>query len=151
MQRSRRTNPYPFTWEIPALVAGVVLFLLMLGVQLGRSVANLFAGNGWVLVDRADLVSSVAGVVAGHADAGLTGLARPAGPGLLWGCVIGVDLLVLAGCVAAALWGWGRWRPARVHGMATPAQAEALLGVSRLRRHAKVIRPDLYGAPRGTR
>ena len=31
----------------------------------------------------------------------------------------------------------------------TPAEAEALLGPTRLRKHAKVIRPDLYGPAKG--
>ena len=59
MQRSRRTNPYPFTWEIPLALVVAVLFLVLMGVQIGRSAANLLAGNGWVFVDRAALFTSL--------------------------------------------------------------------------------------------
>ena len=48
MQRSRRTNPYPFTWELPLVLVVAVLFLLLVGVQAGRSIANVIAGSGWV-------------------------------------------------------------------------------------------------------
>jgi hypothetical protein len=41
MQRSRRHNPYPLTWEIPLTVACTVMMALVLGVQLGRGIANL--------------------------------------------------------------------------------------------------------------
>ena len=84
MQRSRRTNPYPFTWEIPLALVVAVLFLLLMGVQIGRSAANLLAGNGWVFVDRPALFTSLPGIVSGHADAGLGPLSRPPGPAVLW-------------------------------------------------------------------
>ncbi|MBK8460759.1 MAG: hypothetical protein IPL43_11750 [Micropruina sp.] len=149
MQRSRRGNPYPFTWEIPVAVTVAVLFVLAVGVQLGRSVANTFAGNGWVFVDRPRLFSSLAGIVTGHADAGLAGVVHPATQGVLWACLVVVELIVVVGCVVAAKAGLDRWGPTRVRGMATRGEAEALLGRTRLRRHAKVIRPDLYGPSKG--
>jgi len=151
MQRSRRTNPYPFTWEIPLFVLTAVAFLALMGIQAGRSHANLIAGNGWVFVERPKLITSLTRVLAGHADAGLSGLMRPATPGLLWTCIGVVQLLVLVGCVVGLKWGLDRWGPGRLHGMAEPAEAEALLGRTRLRKHAKVIRPDLYGSPKGGR
>jgi hypothetical protein len=149
MQRSRRSNPYPFTWEIPVGVAVAVLLLGVLGAQAGRSLANLLAGNGWVFVDRADLFATLAPVLHGQAGAGLPGLARPAGPGLMWTCLGAVELLVVIGVAAAVKAGLDRWGPHRLQGMATPAEAEALLGPTRLRKHAKVIRPDLYGPAKG--
>ena len=148
MQRSRRTNPYPFTWEIPLALVVAGLFLLLLGVQLGRSAANLLAGNGWVFVDRAALFTSLPGIVSGHADAGLGPLSRPPGPAVLWGSICAVEGIILVICAAGLKWGLGRWGPGRLHGVATRAEAEALLGRTRLRKHAKVIRPDLYGASR---
>ncbi|MEO3936741.1 hypothetical protein V3N99_08270 [Dermatophilaceae bacterium Soc4.6] len=141
-----------------------VLVLLVLGVQVGRSLANAAAGTGWVFVDRLHLFTSVAGVVSGDAGAGLTGpagvpgpartagtagRAGTAGPGLLWAGIGVVELVLLTGCVAAVKHGWDRWGPTRMQGMATRAQAEALLGRTRLRQHAPVIRPDLYGARPG--
>ena len=42
-----------------------------------------------------------------------------------------------------------QWGPARVRGMASRAEADALLGLQRLRKVAPVVRPDLHGkAPR---
>jgi hypothetical protein len=149
MQRSRRSNPYPFTWEIPVAVAAAVLLLGVLGAQAGRSLANLLAGNGWVFVDRANLFATLAPVLHGQAGAGLPGLAQPAGPGLMWTCVGAVELLVVIGVAAGVKAGLDRWGPHRLQGMATPAEAEALLGPTRLRKHAKVIRPDLYGPAKG--
>ena len=87
MQRSRRTNPYPFTWEIPLALVVAVLFLVLMGVQIGRSAANLLAGNGWVFVDRPALFTSPPGIVTGHADAGLGPLSRPPGPAVLGGSI----------------------------------------------------------------
>jgi len=145
IQRARRANPYPFTWEIPAALVLAVLLALVLGVQLGRSVANLLAGNGWAVVDRAGLFTTLPGILAGHADAGLAGIARPAQAGPLYGSVILAELAVVTGCALGLRWGWQRWGPARLRGMATRAEAEAALGRTRLRRHARVIRPDLYG------
>lgn len=145
MQRSRRTNPYPFTWEIPLAVAVAVMLLLLMGVQLGRSVAVLLAGNEWIFVDRRALFTSLGGVLAGDAGAGVGRLRHPPGPGVLWGVIGVTELVIQAVCVLVVVWGLGRWGPGRVRGVATRAQAEALLGRARLRRHAPVIRPDLYG------
>ena len=71
MQQSRRTNPYPFTWEIPLTLAVTVLLLLVLGVQAGRAVANLAAGSGVSFPPRDALFTSVPGMLAGDAGAGL--------------------------------------------------------------------------------
>ena len=149
MQRSRRTNPYPFTWEIPLALVVAVLFLLLMGVQAGRSIANAAAGNGWVFVDRPLIFSSLGGILAGHAEAGLTGIDHPAGTGLLWAAIGVVEFVVLVACVIGLKAGLSRWGPTRVQGMATRGEAESLLGLTRLRKHAKVIRPDLYGASKG--
>lgn len=149
MQRSRRTNPYPFTWEIPAAVGVAVIMLLLLGLQAGRTVANAVVGNGWRVIDRAHLFSTLGGIFTGHADSGLLGVADPAGVALLWTCIGGVELVVLIGCGITVKGGLDRWGPGRVRGMATHSEAEALLGLTRLRKHATLIRPDLYGPGRG--
>ena len=52
-------------------------------------------------------------------------------------------VLLLAATIAATVWGLRRWGPGRMHGMASAAEAEQLLGISRLRRVAPIIRPDL--------
>ena len=149
MQRSRRTNPYPFTWEIPVGLSVVAGLLLLLGVQAGRSIANTIAGNGWIFIDRAQIFSSLGGIVTGRADTGLAEIHHPAGPGLLWSCIGVLELSLLVACAVALKWGLDRWGPGRLQGMATRSEAEALLGINRLRKHAKVIRPDLYGTSNG--
>jgi hypothetical protein len=143
-QSERRTNPYPWTWEIPVGSGLAVLTLVVLGAQLGRSVANLLAGNGWLLA-RDTLFTSLPGLASGDAAAGLTGLAHPAGSALLWTCVGVLEVAILVAIVLVTKVALDRWGPGRVRGMATRGQTEQLLGVSRLRKHAKVIRPDLYG------
>ena len=62
------------------------------------------------------------------------------------GAMLAPPLVVWA--IAYAL---GRWGPSRVLGMATPADAEDLLGLTRLRRNAAIIRPDLHAPKRGRR
>ena len=151
MQRSRRTTPYPFTWEIPVGIVLAVLLALVLGLQAGRSLANLVAGNGWVFVDRMALFTTLGSLLSGQADAGLPAVAHPAPAELLWTCIGIVELLVVVVIGWAVKSGLDRWGPARLRGMATAAEAELLLGRTRLHRHAKVIRPDLYGAARGGR
>ena len=81
MQRERRRDPYPWTWEIPVAVALATLFVIVIGIQLGRSVANLLAGAGWTWPDAnagafpspigTAVWTSLPGVLGGHADAGL--------------------------------------------------------------------------------
>ena len=145
MQRSRRTNPYPYTWELPVTGILALLLFLLLGLQAGRSVANLIAGHGWAFVAREVLFSSLGGLLDGDAAAGLDGIADPASAGLMWACIAVLEVLVLAACAWVGKWALDRWGPGRLQGMATTAQAEALLGRTRLRKHAQVIRPDLYG------
>lgn len=144
MQRGRRRNPYPHTWEIPLalLVGGVVT--VVVGLQAGRSLANLFAGGGWVFVARAHMFSSLPAMVQGNAGAGLAGNTATASPRLLWASMVAVEMLLIVGMAAGVKAGLDRWGPSRLQGMATRAEAEKLLGRSRLRRHARVIRPDLH-------
>lgn len=175
MQRERRRDPYPWTWD-PALVVGVVVVVgLACGVQVGRSLANLLVGAGWTWPDAPGATTtgpgsgpgtgtgdellpapnlfggafwrSVPQVLAGDSTAGLT---RPpdgsAGSGLLWVCVVAVELLVVVALVWVAAAGFRRWGPGRVRGMATRVETEQLLGVTRMRSVAAIVRPDLYGA-----
>lgn len=149
MQRSRRSNPYPFTWEIPLAAAVTVLLVLACGVHLGRAIANLVAGAGWALPARVDLFTTLPGVLAGDAASGVTGLAGPgAAPALLWACIAATELALILVMAAAAKAGLDRWGPGRLKGMAAPVEAERLLGRTRLRKARAVIRPDLYGTNR---
>lgn len=157
MQQSRRTNPYPFTWEIPLMLAVTVLLLLVLGVQTGRAAANLVAGSGMSFPPRDAVLTSVPGILAGDASAGLpvstgtsgtAGTAGRASPAAVRAWVAGTELMVLAGLGWAGRDIWLRWGPHRIHGMASKAQAQKLLGRRRLHRVRAIIRPDLYGKER---
>ena len=157
MQRERRRDPYPWTWEIPVAVALAALFVIVIGIQLGRSVANLLAGAGWTWPDAnagafpspigTAFWTSLPGVVGGHADAGLPtptpdGLA---GRGLVWVSLAMTEVALLTATIWVGVWAYQRWGPGRMRGMATAAEAEKVLGVTRLRKVADIVRPDLYG------
>jgi len=148
-QRSRRQDPYPWTWEIPLALILTVLVLISFGVHVGRAVANVIAGRGWIFPSRVDLFSSLPAVLRGDAGAGLVNLHGPvASPPSLLMCVAATELILLATSAVLIKLGWDRWGPQRMKGIATPGEAEKLLGVTRLRRSRKIIRPDLYGKRR---
>ena len=63
----------------------------------------------------------------------------------LWTYIAATELILLFVCVVLFKMVLDRWGPARMRGVASPAEAERLLGVGRLRRVRAVIRPDLYG------
>ena len=161
MQRERRRDPYPWTWEPAALAAAILSGGLVLGVQVGRSVANLLAGSGWTWPQSAPTKGpgpsfaspvggafwrSLPGVLSGDAGAGL---ARPrppglAGPDLLRASVAAIEVLIVAVLLWAAVRAYRRWGPGRLRGMATRIEAEATLGLTRLRKVRAIVRPDLY-------
>ena len=147
MQQDRRTTPYPHTWEIPLTGAMVTGLVLVLAAHLARSTANGLSGTGWALPPQAELFSSLPALLGGDSRAGLTP-GPGAAPALLYTClalteVLAIALLVWAGRVVARACG-----PGRVRGMATRTQSQAMLGPSRLRRVAPVVRPDRYGPRR---
>ena len=149
MQRARRHDPYPVMWEIPAGILVAVLLLLVLGVHAGRAVATFAAAGWWGFPDRAHLFTSLSGLLSGDAGAGLdTGGQAVASGALLWSCIAAVEAVVLALIIWALRAGLTRWGPNRTRGLATRGEAERLLGLSRLRRHARIVRPDLYGTDR---
>jgi len=149
MQRSRRNDPYPFTWEIPAAILAAVLLVLVLGVHIGRAVANLLAGAGWSWPAREELFRSLPGILGGDGAAGLPrALHSGAGRSALWTSIGACELLLLILLGWAFKVGLDRWGPHRVQGMATRAQAEQMLGRTRLRKASAVVRPDLYGKQR---
>jgi hypothetical protein len=148
-QRSRRQDPYPWTWELPLGVTLAVLVLISFGVHIGRAVANVFAGCDWRFPGRVDLLSSLPAVLRGDAGAGLVDLHGPvASPSSLLACVAATELILLANTVFLIKFGLDRWGPGRMKGVATSSEAERLLGVARLRRSRKIVRPDLYGKRR---
>jgi hypothetical protein len=158
MQRDRRRDPYPWTWEVPALAIGTILLVIVSGIQLGRSIANLVAGGGWTWPDTStgsvpSLIgtafwTSLPAIIRGDADAGLFDLgAGQAGPALLGVSVVLTEAVLLTGTIWAGIHLYKRG-PGRIRGMATPAESEKLLGITRLRKAASIIRPDLHGSHR---
>jgi hypothetical protein len=153
-QRSRRHNPYPWTWEIPLATVLAVLVLMIFGAHLGRAIANVVAGSDWRFPNRVDLFSSLPGVLSGDAAAGLIDLDGPvASPSIALWCVAATELILLAAALLLLKLCLDRWGPGRMSGVATAGEAERLLGVTRLRRNRRIVRPDLYrndrhGGPR---
>jgi hypothetical protein len=160
MQRERRRDPYHWSWEIPVAIVLIVVAVILTGIQLGRSAANLVGGAGWTWpttsTGTGTVVSSpigtafwtsLPGILGGNSGAGLA-RSTPSGladRGLLWGSITLTELSLLALTAWAGTYLYLRWGPGRMRGMATVSEAEKLLGVTRLRRVAPVVRPDLYG------
>lgn len=145
-QRERRREPYPWTWEPTAVVCTVLVVILIVAAQLGRAAANLAVGGSPLLPPTAaGWVTSTPAVLTSHATAGLVSSGGPAaGPGLLgWSIAVTAALLVSA-TVAGAAVGWRRWGSGGMHGVARPFQVRAALGVRRLRRSRRQLRPDLF-------
>jgi len=84
------------------ILAATVL-LAVLGVQVGRGLANWSAGRGWTWPTGKSLFSSLPGVLAGDAGAGLTSSGEWASPTLLTVWLVIVELLIAAALVAATL------------------------------------------------
>ena len=145
MQQSRRTTPYPYTWEIPLAGALAVGLVLVVAAQAGRSIANALSGTGWAWTSQSQLFTSLPAILTGDSRTGLDP-GPAASPGLLYTCLALVELIAIALVVWAVVAAMRRWGPARVRGMATRAQAQTLLGPGRLRRVAAVVRPDRYTA-----
>jgi hypothetical protein len=146
MQRERVQDQYPWTWEVPLAIACGVLVVGVAACQLGRAVANWFAGAGWRWPVPDKLLTSVPGLLAGDAAAGLPGIHHAANTATLWGCLIGVDLVVVMAFTSAGLVAWRGWGPGRMRGMATITEAHELLGRDRVWKARHVVRPDLYPA-----
>lgn len=151
MQRERVQDQYPRTWKIPLAVGCAIVVLGVAVCQVGRSFANWSAGAGWRWPAAGDLVTSLPGLLAGDAAAGLSGAHAVASPGVLWAwlgvtCLLTTTLLILTG-----VWAWRRWGPSRMRGMATVSEAHELLGEDRLWKVRHVVRPDLYPAGRRVR
>ena len=144
MQQSRRTTPYPYTWEIPFTATITVVLTLVFAAHIARTLANVFAGAGWDFTPHAALFTALPGVLGGGARAGV-GPGPPASPVLLYTSLVVVEVVTVTPIIWAVIAGMLQWGPARVRGMATRAEADTLLGLRRLRKVAPVVRPDLHG------
>jgi hypothetical protein len=149
MQVARRHDPYPWTWEPFALWSLMLLTALLLGVQVGRGLANWIAGAGFTWPPANNVVTNIVGVIGGNSGAGLAHphrLDHLASAGLLHGSLIVTELVLLAAYGVATFFVLRTWGPRRVLGMASREEAERLLGRTRLHKVASVVRPDLYGS-----
>lgn len=157
MQRSRRQDPYPLTWEVPLAVTLAVVLVLVLAAHLARGIANVVAGGPWRWPPRTELFSSLPALVRGDATAGLppapatasditagTAAVTAAGANMLWTYLVATEVVAVLLMAWLGKWALDRWGPARVRGMATRSDVEQLLGRHRLRRNRATIRPDLY-------
>ena len=89
--------------------------------------------------DSRQLIPTVGGLLSGHP--------RVAPAWLVYLSVAVVEAVLLVGYGWALRWVWTELGPGRRAGLATRAQAAAVLGVGRLQRVRHLIRPDLYGRP----
>lgn len=149
MQRERVQDQYPWTWEIPMAVVCGVLVVGVAICQLGRALANWFAGGGWLWPPPDNFVTSIPALLAGDAAAGLSGVQNAASAAALWGWLSVVGLLTVTASTLACVWVGRRWGPGPMRGMATVAEAHGLLGEDRLWNVRHVVRPDLYPARKG--
>ena len=135
MQHERRTNPLPFMWELPVAALVAVVMVLVAGVQLGRSAAGWASGHGWHLPGPDRWIPTLLG--------GDTTSATPAAPDTVLAWTIGIEAALIVGMIGLAWVATRRWGPRRLRGMASPGEVEQILGRTRLRKVAGVIRPDL--------
>lgn len=148
VQRERVQDQYPWTWEIPLAIVSGLLPVGVAACQFARSLANCSAGSSWRWPAPDKLVTSIPGVLAGDAAAGLSGVRPAADAYTLWAWLTVVFLLTVGALIVAGVWAWRRWGPGRMRGMATTAEAHELLGRDRLWKVRHVVRPDLHPAHR---
>lgn len=157
-QRHRDPVPLSSGGEIAFVILAAVLLVLALAALAGLAVATAWFGGGWVWPHGSDTIGHVlAGLLTGHPGAGLptADLARVPSRVAVYTCIAIAELIALAVLIAgaAALHRWVRPGDAR-RGMASRWQAQQVLGITRLRANARLIRPDLHTCTRtgrGTR
>jgi type IV secretion system protein VirD4 len=138
-----RADVGPASWEVPAAAVLAWLAAAALLLPVGRGVAAVLDGGGWVWpTDGAALAASVGGLLVGDPETGLDASEAAALPGTLAVyAVIAVLLVAFLGASGGAVWA-GRRLLGTPTGMADRSQVEQVLGRSRLRRAAAVVRPD---------
>lgn len=144
----RRRDPTPMAqgWEIPVVVIGLALIMVVLAALAGIGIAAALFGGGWVWPHGTDTIThTLGGVLSGHLGRGLSpaDAHRLAATGLTYLCVGLCELIVVVGTVAV---GVAISQRMRNDGMATRRDAELVLGLGELRSARAIIRPDLYGA-----
>ena len=147
--RPRDPQPIGRAGETALITLCAVLVGLSLAALAGLGLASLVAGGGWVWPHgSAAAVHALGGLLTGHPSSGLPPdeAGRVAAPAVVY-VAVAVSELVL---IVSTGFGWAlvaRWyRPDDARrGMATRAEAAAVLGTSRLRAARAILRPDLYG------
>ena len=148
MQQDRH-DPYPWTWEPAAASALSFGLVVLLGIHLGRAFACLIGGQGIRITEHDALFSSIWAILKGDASAGLAESVNVSATALATSILL-IELALMAGCTAGAVWALRRWGPFALKGVASSEEAGRLLGVQRLRKNRKIIRPDLCAAPNQT-
>ena len=146
----RRRDPQPLNrgGEVALVALAAALLAVSLAALAGLGCAALITGGGWVWPHGTTAATRVlGGLLTGRPGRGLPPRqgARVPGPVLTYGCVVVCELALLVVSILGGVL-YLRWhRPGDARGgMATRAEAEAVLGVSRLRGARAIIRPDLY-------
>ena len=147
----RRPDPVPFTWEIPAGIALTWLCLAGAALLAGQATAGFVTGRGWLWPDSPHLMTAAGGLLTGTPGLGVHPLV-PAGVGdsgmpptwLVYAAIGVLQASLLALTIWTVVRFWTTFGPGRRYGMATRAEAEKVLGVGRLRRVRRIIRPDLF-------
>lgn len=143
----READPYPWSWELPAVCLAVVVCVALAALHAGRSFAFAVAGRGWVWPAPDQLLSSVPRLLAGQTSSGLGAAVAPVAPSLVAAGIAATELLTFS---VLGLLAWQllvRVGPSAVRGVASSAEVNRLLGRSRLSRARKVVRPDLCAPP----
>ena len=149
MQAQRR-DPQPMSrgGELALVMAAAALLLLALAALLGLGLASAVWGSGWVWPRGSDTIGAVlGGIMGGHPGDGLPSPLQAHVPGraVVYSAVAGTELLMLTVTGTAGVLFWRYHRPGDARrGMATRAEAEQVLGLSRLRSTKAIIRPDLH-------
>jgi len=149
-----RSDVPPTTWEMPAAAALTWIVVAALLMPAARGAAAWAFGGGWVWPsDGHALLASVGGLATGHTTAGLTAGQAAAVPigGHTYAAIAVAELLLLVATVFAVRIWWHALGPGSMRGMASRADVEAVLGLTRLRKASPIIRPDLHSTSRRSR
>ncbi|SFE95727.1 type IV secretory system conjugative DNA transfer family protein [Blastococcus tunisiensis] len=144
-----RADVGPWSWEIPAAVAMVWLMGAALLLPAARGTAAAVFGGGWVWpAGSGALLASIGGLLSGDTAAGLDAVQVLLLPGaaVVYG-VIGAVLMIFIAATGGAWLVCKRLGVGAGTGMATRSEAQTVLGLSRLRGVAALIRPDLHTDP----
>lgn len=153
-QRLRDPQPLARGGEVAFVIVAGALLLLGLAALTGLGAAAAVFGAGWVWPDGVDQIGQVLrGVLSGHPGWGLPESLQEGVPGraAVYSCIAVSELVMLSVVGTTGVLFWRSHRPGDARrGMATRAEAQQVLGRSRLRRARHLLRPDLF-RPTGSR